>query len=153
MHATSSQNFGSISIYEEAPETDEKAPQDDDDEDVEIEDEDVKVKNAGKKVRLEEVWREMIVTSNGRDKVFVSYANNSENVNGMINMSLLPRYRRTETDSILNTAGTMVPLFADEQQTASEANTTTMGAEYCFTAKLHCSRIVAHKACFQPNNH
>jgi len=71
MHASSSQNFGIVSIYEDAPETDEKAPQDDD-EDVEIEDEDEQVKNAGRKVRLEEVWREMMVTSNGRDKVFVS---------------------------------------------------------------------------------
>lgn len=76
MHATSSQNFGSVSIYEDAPETDEKAPQDDN-EDIEIEDEDEKAKNAGGKVRLEEVWREMMVTSNGRDKVFVSYARQS----------------------------------------------------------------------------
>jgi len=149
MHASSSQNFGTVSIYEDAPETDEKAPQDDD-EDIEVEDEDEKVKNAGKKMRLEEVWREMMVTSYGRDKIFVSYLNNYlRNVNGMMDIPLPLPYCRTETDSILNTAGTMVPLFINEQQTPSEANTTAMGAGHCFTTNFHCSRIVTHKVCFQ----
>lgn len=72
MHANSSQNFTSNSIYEEAPSvTEEKPPVDD--EDMEIDDKE-KVQDAERRLRQEEIWKEIIVTSNGRDKVFVSYA-------------------------------------------------------------------------------
>ncbi len=71
MHANSSQNFSSNSIYEDAPSiTEEKVPIDD--EDIEIEDK--KAKDVVNKLRREEIWREIILTSNGRDKVFVSHA-------------------------------------------------------------------------------
>jgi hypothetical protein len=71
IHANSSQKFSSNNIYEDAPSvTEEKVPVDD--EDIEIEDE--KAKDVGSTLRREEIWREIIVTSNGRDKVFVSLA-------------------------------------------------------------------------------
>lgn len=41
-------------------------------EDLDLDEEDEKVKEAEKKVLKEEVWREIILTSNGRDKAFVS---------------------------------------------------------------------------------
>ena len=41
-------------------------------EDVEIDDEEERVQHAEKRILKEEIWREMIVTSNGRDKAFVS---------------------------------------------------------------------------------
>ena len=41
-------------------------------EDLDLDEEDEKVKAAEKKVLKEEVWREIILTSNGRDKAFVS---------------------------------------------------------------------------------
>jgi hypothetical protein len=40
--------------------------------DLDLDQEDEKVKAAEKKVLKEEVWREIILTSNGRDKAFVS---------------------------------------------------------------------------------
>lgn len=40
-------------------------------EDIEIDPEEDRVKRLEKRVRKEEVLREMIVTSNGRDKIFV----------------------------------------------------------------------------------
>ena len=67
MHASSSNNFSS-SVYEEKVESEEKV----DVEDIEIDHEEEKVQDAGKRVTREEILREMIVTSNGRDKVFVS---------------------------------------------------------------------------------
>ena len=41
-------------------------------EDIEIDHEEEKVQDAGKRITREEIVREIIVTSNGRDKVFVS---------------------------------------------------------------------------------
>jgi hypothetical protein len=73
LHASSSQHFASASIYEDASEVvEEKGSLDA--EDVEIEEEDDKVRAAEKKVREEEIWRDIIVSSSGRDKLFVSRA-------------------------------------------------------------------------------
>jgi len=71
-NAGSSQHYGSASIYEDAPTEvpDEKDIVDV--EDVEIDDEEERVQHAEKRILKEEIWREMIVTSNGRDKAFVS---------------------------------------------------------------------------------
>lgn len=41
-------------------------------EDIEIDDEEEKVKVAEKRIKKEDVWREMFLTSAGRDKAFVS---------------------------------------------------------------------------------
>lgn len=41
-------------------------------EDIEIDDQEEKVKAAEKRIRNEDVWREMFLTSSGRDKAFVS---------------------------------------------------------------------------------
>lgn len=82
LHASSSRHFASASIYEDAREVvEEKISFDvvDDDDDVEIEEENDDVKDAEKKVRQEEIWRDIIVSSNGRDKVFVSRATLCEN--------------------------------------------------------------------------
>ncbi|KAF8974408.1 hypothetical protein BDZ97DRAFT_1911594 [Flammula alnicola] len=65
MHASTSHTFSS-SIYEEKIE--EKVEVDV--EDIEIDPEEDNVQELEKRVRKEEVWREMIVTSNGRDKAF-----------------------------------------------------------------------------------
>ena len=71
LHASSSQHFASASIYEDASEVVEEKVSFDV-EDDEIEEGDDKVKAAEKKVREEEIWRDIIVSSNGRDKLFVS---------------------------------------------------------------------------------
>jgi len=65
MHASTSNNYSS-SIYEEKVEPEEKV----DVEDIEIDHEEQKVQDAEKRVTREEIWRDMIVTSNGRDKAF-----------------------------------------------------------------------------------
>jgi len=65
MHASTSNNYSS-SVYEEKVEPEEKV----DMEDIEIDHEEEKVQNAEKRVTREEVWRDMIVSSNGRDKAF-----------------------------------------------------------------------------------
>ena len=41
-------------------------------EDIEIDEEEEVVKSAERRIRKEEVWREMFLTSAGRDKAFVS---------------------------------------------------------------------------------
>jgi hypothetical protein len=73
LHASSS-HFASASIYEDASEVAEEKKLSFDVEDDEIEEENDDVKAAEKKVREEEIWRDIIVSSNGRDKVFVSLA-------------------------------------------------------------------------------
>ncbi|KAF9484009.1 hypothetical protein BDN70DRAFT_873163 [Pholiota conissans] len=67
MHASSSHNF-SASVYNEKVHVEEKIEVDVDD--IEIDPEEDRVKLLEKRVRKEEVWREMVVTSNGRDKAF-----------------------------------------------------------------------------------
>lgn len=69
----------SISVYDEKAEEEQdretvKADKAEVDEDeiVELDEEDVHVKEAEKLVGAHEVWRDMFVTSNGRDKAFVS---------------------------------------------------------------------------------
>ena len=41
-------------------------------EDIEIDEDEEKVKSADRRIKKEEVWREMFLTSAGRDKAFVS---------------------------------------------------------------------------------
>uniref|UniRef100_A0A8H8CLH1 Uncharacterized protein n=1 Tax=Psilocybe cubensis TaxID=181762 RepID=A0A8H8CLH1_PSICU len=65
MHASSSNNY-SASIYETKEEIEEKV----DPEDFEVDLEEERVQEAEKRITKEEVWREMFVTSNGRDKAF-----------------------------------------------------------------------------------
>lgn len=71
----------SISVYDEKAEEeqdgetvrpDKPDAEEDEDEVVELDEEDVRVKAAEKLVGAHEVWRDMFVTSNGRDKAFVS---------------------------------------------------------------------------------
>ncbi|KAF8165164.1 hypothetical protein B0H34DRAFT_649724 [Crassisporium funariophilum] len=63
--ASSSHTYGG-SIYETKEEVEEKV----DVEDMEIDDEEDKTKDAEKRISREEVWREMSLSSNGRDKAF-----------------------------------------------------------------------------------
>lgn len=67
----------SISVYDEKAEEEQDGEtvkadkvEVDEDEDVELDEEDVRVKEAEKLVGTHEVWRDMFVTSNGRDKAF-----------------------------------------------------------------------------------
>lgn len=67
----------SISVYDEKAEEEQDGetvipdkPEADEDEVVELDEEDVRVKAAEKLVGAHEVWRDMFVTSNGRDKAF-----------------------------------------------------------------------------------
>lgn len=53
-------------------ETKEEAGQEDAVEESEIDEEEDRVKEAERRIRKEEVWREMFLTSYGRDKAFVS---------------------------------------------------------------------------------
>lgn len=68
MHASSSHHYSS-SIYEEKTEVEVKVEVDVDD--IELDPEEDRTKALEKRVRREEVWREMFLTSNGRDKAFV----------------------------------------------------------------------------------
>ncbi|PFH52516.1 hypothetical protein AMATHDRAFT_74004 [Amanita thiersii Skay4041] len=58
--------FDSLSTYRNNATTEEKVPE----EDVEIDEEQDKVKHMECRIQKEDVWREMFVTSNGRDKAF-----------------------------------------------------------------------------------
>lgn len=67
----------SISVYDEKAEEEQDGetvkpdkPEADEDEVVELDEEDVRVKAAEKLVGAHDVWRDMFVTSNGRDKAF-----------------------------------------------------------------------------------
>lgn len=68
----------SISVYDETAEeqqdreTEKGGAAAENDEEEEVDDESERVKEAEKKVGTHEVWRDMLVTSNGRDKAFVS---------------------------------------------------------------------------------
>lgn len=74
LHASSSQHFASV--YEDASEgAEEKITIDVEDVDIEDESESVNAKEAEKNVpRQEEIWRDIVLSSNGRDKAFVSLA-------------------------------------------------------------------------------
>lgn len=69
----------SISVYDEKAEEQQDTetvkgenPEVDEDGVEELDEEDVRVKEAEKLVRTHEVWRDLFVSSNGRDKAFVS---------------------------------------------------------------------------------
>ena len=68
MHASSSNHYAP-SVYEEKTEVEVKVEVDVDD--IELDPEEDRVKALEKRVRKEDVWREMFLTSNGRDKAFV----------------------------------------------------------------------------------
>lgn len=72
LHASSSQHFGSV--YEDASEVvEEKITIDIEDADIEDESGNDDAKGVAKNVpRQEEIWRDIVVSSNGRDKAFVS---------------------------------------------------------------------------------
>lgn len=63
----SSSHIYGTSIYESKDETQEQSTV----EDEEPDEEEDKVKEAESKIRKEEIWKEMFLTSNGRDKAFV----------------------------------------------------------------------------------
>lgn len=72
VYASSSHHYSS-SVYEEKkPEAEQKLVVDV--EDIEIDLEEERVQTLEKRVRREEVWREMFLSSNGRDKAFVRVA-------------------------------------------------------------------------------
>lgn len=93
-------------------------------EDIEIDHEEEKVQDAGKRVTREEILREMILTSNGRDKVFVSD----------IRIEQLPNnlylFVGQETHSIFYSTGIILPLLLDGQSAPSSSNASVMGAGY-----------------------
>ncbi|KIL00364.1 hypothetical protein PAXRUDRAFT_821736 [Paxillus rubicundulus Ve08.2h10] len=72
---TAQSHFGSMSIYDEKAEQQDWATEkgvhvDNADEEDKLEDQNEGVKEAEKKVGRHEVWRDMLLTSNGRDKAF-----------------------------------------------------------------------------------
>lgn len=69
--STSSIKFNVQAYEEEEEHVEEEKPHQTNTEDIEIDDEEARVKDADKSIRDEEVLREMVLTSNGRDKVFV----------------------------------------------------------------------------------
>ena len=81
-------------------------------EDVEIDEEEESVKSAERKIRKEEVWREMFLTSTGRDKAFVS----------MITLDLscmLSECANPETYPIFHSAWAGIPYITNEQSAAA----------------------------------
>lgn len=94
-------------------------------EDIEIDHEEEKVQDAEKRITREEILREMIVTSNGRDKVFVSDIRIEQLPN---NLSL---FVGLETHSIFYSTGIVLSLFLDGQPAPSSSDASVMGAGYC----------------------
>ena len=76
--------------------------------DIEIDEEEESVKSAERKIRKEEVWREMFLTSAGRDKAFVSMI--------MLGLScMLIICCKPETYPIFRSAWAGIPLITKEQ--------------------------------------
>ena len=112
-------------------------------EDIEIDHEEEKVQDAGKRVTREEILREMVVTSNGRDKVFVSD----------IRIELpsgLSLFVGQETYSIFNSTGIILPLVLDGQPAPSTSVASVMGAGYCQAPPRNSFWVILHKVKFTP---
>jgi hypothetical protein len=81
-------------------------------EDIDIDEEEDSVKSVERKIRKEEVWREMFLTSAGRDKAFVSMI--------MLDLNcMLFECATPETYPIFHSAWAGIPLITNEQSTAA----------------------------------
>lgn len=122
------------SIYE----TKEEVQADDDAEDDDNEEETDKMKEAESRVRHEEVWREMFLSSNGRDKAFVR-------------SNLYPRFVRLiptpdiEIDTILYQNLPVISYLTDRQSTSAPASASTMGIGSRQTTPIYNVRTFLHK--------
>ena len=77
-------------------------------EDIEIDEEEESVKSAERKIRKEEVWREMFLTSNGRDKAFVSMI--------MLGLScMLSEFAKPETYPIFHSTWAGIPFINNDK--------------------------------------
>ena len=82
-------------------------------EDIEIDEEEESVKSAERKIRKEEVWREMFLTSSGRDKAFVS-------MTIMLALScMLSECAIPETYPIFHSAWAGIPLINNDKSAAA----------------------------------
>ena len=81
-------------------------------EDIEIEEEEENVKSAERRIRKEEVWREMFHTSAGRDKAFVSMT--------MLGLScMVSKCAKPETYPIFHSAWAGIPPITNDQSAAA----------------------------------
>jgi hypothetical protein len=83
-------------------------------EDIEIDEEEESVKSAERRIRKEEVWREMFLTSAGRDKAFVRMM--------ILGLScMLSEYicSKPETYPIFHSAWAGIPLITNNQSAAA----------------------------------
>lgn len=103
-------------IYDTTEQQDEKPYQAEE----ELDQEDTKVKELGRRVRREDVWREMLLTSVGRDKAFVR---------GFLWISLatILTYVPTEIAAIWHQSLSLFPLIIDDQFALEEASPSSLG--------------------------
>jgi hypothetical protein len=126
----------SSSIHETKEVNDEVADDDEEDDDEEERVED--------KIRREEVWREMFLTSNGRDKAFVRCYRECNTAIGTFLFNIMP-----ETYTIFHPTVPPFPYFTGGQ---SHTTQTTMGVRTNQTSPIDCVRIVIHEVASLPKS-
>lgn len=94
----------------------------------ELEEDEAKVKELERKVRKEDIWREMLLTSTGRDKAFVSLSCSSTTT--MSYDKVMP----LETTAIRDTRLLAFPLISDNKFTPPESIPKAMGERNGYTA-------------------
>lgn len=108
-------------------------------ESVELDEEGDKVEAAEKRILKEEVWREMFLTSDGRDKAFAS---------SFAILRLRYAYSNLETDTIFHPRVSPVPQLFHKQSTSAPTNASAMGVEYRSTATIDCFWTIFYKVGF-----
>jgi hypothetical protein len=114
------------------------------DEEVELEEGTEQLKQAELRVRKEEVWREMFLTSNGRDKAFVRLPLVSL---GFLSSTLL--FFHTETDTILAKSVSTFSHFAGDQPSVTATDAFPMGQRAGPSTQLHGRRALVYEVGFR----
>ena len=115
-------------------------------EDLELDEEDERVKQAEKRVLQEEVWKEIILTANGRDKVFVR-------IRPMENVTVRsPLSVSTESHTIFNSPLSPVPLLCFWDSIDKGAEEEQLELQPCRTAHLHSRWSLADSVCIMQSS-
>jgi hypothetical protein len=122
-------------IYETKEGTDEVVDVDEEDDDGED-----RAKPVEGKVRREEVWREMFLTSNGRDKAFVRCYRECNTAISTFLFNIMP-----ETNAIFHPTIPPFPCFIDSQSHAEPTYLSTMGVRTNQTSPIDCVWTIIHE--------
>lgn len=112
------------------------------------EENDERMKEAEHRIRREEVWREMIRTSDGRDKAFVCSLHVPFDIELMCIL--------TETNSIFYQTLLTISYLINGQPISPQGHPSTMGARDGQTLELYCFRVLIHEVrdtCCLSNRH